>query len=472
MVGGWTNHYNEQRNLQGAFTMNNHKYALVRPRGLAHLALAGLLATAIASPVAAQSGTPLPVAPPIATVASPNAAPPQTPSAAPVAPGNTPRPVAPAAAKPDDPPTVVVTAAPGKGLRIATKDGSYAIGVRARVQMRDTFTHTEKGTTNELNIKTARLFLTGNAIVPELQYFLQFAFGSNDFEKDNASPIFDAYLEYTKWRDLNVRVGQFFVPFDRARTTREFALQLVDRQQIVQELSLDRDVGIMLSSSNLFGTRVLGYNLFVGGGEGRNRFGGQAQGPLAVMRLTLRPFGVFDDDVEADLERLPKSRLAISVAGAYNHQTNRQKSTLGNTLELGTLDYTHGAADLVFKYAGFSLLAETLVRLARLDHLDGEVDGVATREWSRSGWGYFVQAGMMLNRRVELAARWDQLSAFSGTDPTLTQLVADQGKQIVGGLNVYLNGHFFKLQTDYTYAFGSNTRATKQMGRLQLDVTF
>jgi hypothetical protein len=283
--------------------------------------------------------------------------------------------------------------------------------------MRDTFTHTAKADTNEINIKTMRLMLVGQALVPELQYLVQLAFGSNDFEKDNASPLVEAYVEYTGWRDLNVRVGQLFVPFDRARTIREFALRLVDRPQVVQELTLDRDVGIMLSSSDLFGRRVLGYNLFVGGGEGRNRFGGQAQGPLGVLRLTLRPFGPFDDDFEGDLERLPRPRLAISVAGAYNYQTNREKSTYGKTLTLGTLDYTHGAADVVFKYAGFSLLTEVLVRRARQAHLDDEVDGAAVREWSRSGWSYLVQAGMMVSRRVEIAARWDHLVALTGTGP-------------------------------------------------------
>ena len=415
-----------------------HRYALLPRCVPALLALSGLLATTISSPVAAQGAPP---------------------------------PASPAAPKLDEP-VAQVTAAPGKGIRVATRDGSFAFGVRGRVQMRDTFTHTAKADTNEINIKTMRLVLAGQVLVPELKYLVQLAFGSNDFEKDNASPLFDAYVEYTGWRDLNVRVGQFFVPFDRARTIREFALHLVDRPQVVQELTLDRDVGIMLSSSDLFGRRVLGYNLFVGGGEGRNRFGGQAQGPLGVLRLTLRPFGPFDDDLEGDLERLPRPRLAIGVAGAYNYQTNREKSTYGKTLTLGTLDYTHGAADVVFKYRGFSLLTEAVVRRARQARLDGEVDGKAVREWSRSGWGYLAQAGMMVSRRVEIAARWDQLVALAGTDPALVQQTADQGKQIAGGVNVYLNGHAFKIQTDYTYAFGSNREAAKHVGRLQVDATF
>ena len=43
--------------------------------------------------------------------------------------------------------------------------------------------------------------------------------------------------------------------------------------------------------------------------------------------------------------------------------------------------------------------------------VDGTVDGEAVREWSRSGWGYLIQAGMMLTPKLEIVARWDQLDA-------------------------------------------------------------
>jgi len=118
---------------------------------------------------------------------------------------------------------VTVTAAPGRGIVVKTADERLSFGVRARAQFRDTFVHSEDSETNELQVRTLRLILHGNVLVPELRYNIQFAFGGNDFERDSSSPIFDAFVEYTKVRDLNLRVGQYFVPFDRARTTREFA---------------------------------------------------------------------------------------------------------------------------------------------------------------------------------------------------------------------------------------------------------
>ncbi|WP_437606220.1 porin [Sorangium sp. So ce834] len=368
---------------------------------------------------------------------------------------------------------VSVTAGAGKGFTVKTADGRFSSTIRARVQVRETFTHTAEDDTHEINVRTVRLTTSGHFISPDLKYNVQLAFGGNDFEKDSPSPIFDAFVEYTAIRDLNVRVGQFLAPFNRARTLREVSLQQTERPIAVREFNLDRDVGLMLSSPDLFGLGGrLQYNLFLGGGEGRNRFGAQKHGPLAVARLAVRPFGAFDDDQDGDLSREAKPRLAVGVTGAYNHQTNRQHSTFGTTLSLGAADYLHGAADLIFKYAGFSLAAEAVVRHAERDSFEAEVDGAVAREWTRSGYGYFAQAGYLLTDHVEVAARWDQIFAERGTDPKLVDLVDAQGKQVGGGLNVYLNGYALKLQGDYFYIFGKDASEGRHVGRLQLDASF
>ena len=361
---------------------------------------------------------------------------------------------------------------PGRGYTLSAADGRFSATLRARGQLRDTLT-AATNLTNELNVKTIRLYLSGNILAPELKYFLQLALGGGDFEAGSSSPLFDFWVEYTRLRDLNIRVGQFFVPFDRARTVREFALQLVDRPQVVSELSLDRDVGIMLSSTNLFGSHdILSYNLGVFGGKGRNRFGGGVAGFLYVLRFSVRPLGAFDDDQEGDLLRLRRPRLMIGVAGAYNQNTDRQRSTVGNVLTLGNLDYGHFAADTVFKYAGFSFLGEVLYRQARSDYFDGMSNGKPLREWSRSAFGYLLQAAVMLTGKLELVTRWESLLTIDPTDPALQTLVQTQGKQLGGGVNLYLSGHLFKVQADYFYQFGDDLAAGRQVARLQLDATF
>lgn len=367
--------------------------------------------------------------------------------------------------------------APGKGISLTSADKRFQLGVRARVQLRETLQKDDVQTQLESQVRTLRLVVAGHALVPELKYLIQFAFGANDFEAGNSSPIFDAFVEYTKLRDLNVRVGQYFVPFDRARTIREFALQFVDRQGVVRELTLDRDVGIMFSSQDLFGlSSRLAYNVFVGGGDGRNRvadsknkYGPQTPGLLVVGRLIARPFGAFDDDQEGDVTRSATPHLALGVAGAYNISTDRDHSTYGATYTLGTFNYTHAAADLVFKWKGFSLLTEFLYRKANEEVHSATVAMAQVTERSRSGYGYFAQVGQMLTSQLELTARAEKLW---GTDRALRDLAKVSGRQVGGGLNLYLNGHAFKLQTDYFYVFGDDFGKGSHVARLQLDASF
>ena len=362
---------------------------------------------------------------------------------------------------------------PGRGLILSVGD-RFSLSIRPRVQVRDTVTVVPGvPTTNELNVKTARLWIEGHVLTRDLRFVLHLAFGGNDTDKDSPSPILDAWIDYTRLRDLNIRVGQTFVPLDRGRTTYEYSQQFPDRAQALSELGMDRDVGIALSSKNLFGSHgILGYTLAFMGGEGKNRFGGAGVGFLYVGRIAITPFGPFDDYLEGDVYRLRKPRLAIGFGGAYNQSTNRQKSTFGATLTQGTFDYGHAAADVVFKYAGFSMLAEVIYRQSRQGSLAGIVNGADVREWSRSGIGYVVQAGAMVNDRVELVASWGDLRPLGNTDPALIASTNTGGKELDGGINVYVYHYAFKLQGAYEYFFGDNISKGRHVAQIQLDASF
>jgi hypothetical protein len=380
--------------------------------------------------------------------------------------------------KPEAAPGASITAAPGKGFTVTTEDGKFSSTLRTRVQMRATGTGVKpqpgqpRQWTEETNIRTVRLTLHGHVLGPDLKYNVQLALGGNDFEAGSATPLFDAWVEYTGIRDLNFRVGQFFVPFDRARTIRESSLQFVDRPSVISELTLDRDMGVMLFSADLFGQGGrLGYNLGLFGGEGRNRFGNSTPGLLYTARFYTRPFGAFDDDVEGDLKREPRPRLMVGVAGAFNQKTNRPRSTTGTAFTQGTFDYLHADADAVFKYRGLSVLAEVLYRRAAVALRQGTVNGQEVREYSRSGWGYMLQAGYMLTDTFEAAARWDQQRTRAGTDPAYITQVNQQGREAGVGVNAYLNGHAFKIQADYSRQFG-RAGFPRQLVRLQLDASF
>lgn len=370
---------------------------------------------------------------------------------------------------------VTVTAEPGRGLTVAAGD-AFSASIRARLQLRATVRVDEPDVDLGVEIKTARLWWTGHVLDPSVRYGLQLALGANDFEPGNPSPIFDALVELRHLRDLNVRAGQFFVPFDRARTIREFSLQTVDRTDVVRELTLDRDVGVVVQSTDFLGLGgALTYHLGVFGGDGRNRLGAAPDaGLLYVSRISVRPFGAFDDDSEGDLARSPSPRLAIGGGFAFNHQTDRPRSTTGTPFERARFDYLHLAGDLVFKWMGISVLAEIVWR----ESVSGDVvrwmddEGQEHAEWSRSGWGYLAQLGVMVHPMVELWGRWEHLLARAGTDPALVAQAQDRGHGVAAGLNVYVSGHLLKVQADWAHSFGDDFLRGAHVARLQLDASF
>jgi hypothetical protein len=370
-------------------------------------------------------------------------------------------------------PAFAVSGALGKGLTVSYGD-AFSMTVKGRMALRDVVAIKEKSATNEVSLRTARVVFQGKALSPSLSYTLQLALGAADYEKDVTSPLYDAYVDFTALRDLRLRAGQFLVPFDRARTIRENSLQFVDRQQLISEINLDRDIGLSAFSDDFLGVGGrLSYALSVFGGQGKNRFIAVPEPVfLWVGRIAVRPMGPFDDDSEGDVKRSTSPHMAIGLAAAYNGKTMRQRSTVGNVLTTGTFAYTHAAADLVFKYGGFALLAEATYRAAdRPFRQTTDASGKTTTEYSRTAWGYTVQASMMIGPMFELAARWNQLRAFGDTDPDLKKTVTQQGREVSAGFNVYLNGHLFKVQGDYTARIGEGNAPVGHMARVLLDLS-
>lgn len=379
-------------------------------------------------------------------------------------------------------PEVRVDAAPGRGFTVTAGD-AFSSTLRARVQLRNTVQVEGGAVSDTFELRTARVWWTGSVLDPNLRYGLQLALGANDFEPGNASPIFDAYVESTHLRELNVRVGQFFVPFDRARTVRESALMTTDRSEVVRELTLDRDIGVVVSSTDLFGLGgVLGYSLGFFGGDGRNRVSTASPGFLYTARIFVRPMGAFDDDQESDLARSPEPRLMVGGAIAYNTNTDRPRSTTGTRslthFVRARPDYLHLAADMVFKWRGFSFLGEVVWRGADRDVYTFSDDagnddaGNAQTEHTRSGFGYLLQAGLLVYEGLELWARWEHLIASAAAAPDLVRRAEELGHGLSAGANYYLLGHALKVQADWTHYFGDRFDLGQHLVRVQLDASF
>jgi hypothetical protein len=258
------------------------------------------------------------------------------------------------------------------------------------------------------------------------------------------------------------------VPYGRQRVTSSSALQFVDRALGVGEFNLDRDVGVILFSRDLFGLgRRLTYELGLFGGDGRNRLSTDF-GLLHAVRVQVQPFGDFDDLVEADLQRLDRPRLAVALSAAYNHRTRRARSTFGATYQQ-PFDQYHLGADLLFKWRGFSLQTELLYRRADEPLHDLGLDAMGQRrvEQARSGLGYYVQAGYLFTPRFEVGFRWGEVIPAEESTPVL-----QRARELGAAINGYFLRHDFKLQADYFYLTGEDFTDGRHQARIQAQVHF
>ncbi|MDX2092265.1 MAG: porin [Kofleriaceae bacterium] len=381
---------------------------------------------------------------------------------------------------PEPPPKdtpIKLTAAAGKGITFKAGD-AFSLNLRARAQLRYQLhaplpdTDGERIVDETVQVGTLRLWIGGHTLTPKLLYMIQLALAERDYRDGVISPVFDAFLDYKAHRDLSIKVGQYFVPFDRLRTVREFALQLADRPRPVAELTLDRDVGVTVYSDGFLGT-PLAYRFGVFGGNGINRATATAEvGPLVVGRLELRPFGPIDDDSEGDLERRKKPGLALGAGAAANFNTDRTRSTTGGRFA-ETTSYYHLAADAVFKWQGFALQLEYLWRGASKLMFATETNGMVVTEYARPAQGWVAQASYTFDPPIELVGRASRMFAPSTSDPRLVDEIERLGQEYAAGANYYINGHQLKLQADWIGRSGTNgTHRFEHLVHVQIDATF
>jgi hypothetical protein len=374
-----------------------------------------------------------------------------------------------------------VSGSPGNGITLQTGH-DFSFNIKSRFQLRYQLNITpedDEGRRDQKQLATVgtlRLSFSGLVLKPELTYMIQLALAARDYRDGATSPVYDAYLDWKLHRDFSLRAGQFFVQFDRLRTVRESALQLADRSRPVQELTLDRDIGITAYSEALFhddSPLALRLGLWSGGGPNANTE--KKPGMLLVGRVELRPLGPIDDDSDGDLLRRKSPGLALGTGLARAYRSNRQRTTTGATFSGGTTNVTQAAADLVFKWRGAALQGELLWKESSKDQIESvDAAGLAVVEHTRSGSGWVLQSSYTFDPPFELVARVSRLRAARGTDPVFRGDTSAKGDELAGGANYYFNGHKLKLQANWIGRMppGFRLRAADHLVHVQLDGTF
>ncbi len=361
---------------------------------------------------------------------------------------------------------------PGKGLVVQSVDEDFKLATGLRAQFLYSLEHVEEDDelVQAFSVRRARLSFAGNAFGKNNKFKIQLGFSPRDLgTRDGApttSPLIDAYLDFTHFKPISVRVGQYKVPFNRQRLISSGSLQLVDRSIVNSEFNLDRDIGVDLRTKEIGDIFRYAVGVFIG--EGRNSFSDNNFGMAYVARVEFLPLGIYKDHKEADFER-GKPRVSVGMAYAFLDRANTNRGIRGSApADGGTTDMQVATADISFKAAGFSFLSETIVRDgSRNPGFDVDDMGVLIPvEDSRDGWGAMVQGGCLIpGVPFEIAGRY---GVIRGDDEGSLSDSNEAG----GGLSYYFAQHALKLQADYFRLWGDELSLGDDRVRLQLQAVF
>jgi hypothetical protein len=352
---------------------------------------------------------------------------------------------------------------PGAGVLLSTADERFSLRINAWAQLRLTVNHNQQpaagapNPTSVLELNRARLILTGNVFSKHIHYMAHLMFAPKDLGfKDGVptrSPIFMWYTSYTRFKNANLQAGFFFVPHARQRMQPAPLWQFADNSTASYEFTLNQDMGIQLSSPDIGGLGLMRYYAGVFTGDGYDWYKPNDLGFTYVGRFEVLPLGMFQDYSEADFERSRKPKLSLGVAYAFSDRDHQTRSISGTPFADGGSMSAHNiTADLVFKWAGVSVLGDFYVRdgwrhPGKLADMNGAPIPVQA---ARNGYGWTAQMGVLMpHTRLEVVGRSAGVRPLKSVATSLARL-----DEAGAGLNYYFFRHAMKLQLDYIRTWG------------------
>lgn len=372
----------------------------------------------------------------------------------------------------------------GKGIQVYGQDSSFYLrfGFRFQNLFTTEWTSTDGSLTDpsaNFLVRRSRLKFDGYAYSPKLKYKLELGLtnrdigGGDDPEFGNASRIIlDAYIVWNFYKNFSIKVGQAKLPGNRERVISSANLQFVDRSRLNSRYNIDRDMGVqLLHHFNPGGNFIVKEVFSFSQGEGRDITVGNIGGFDYTFRVEFLPFGNFassGDYVGSAIKKEPKPKFALGITYDVNDGAVKERGQLGSFIQDAAGDYFGKTlqtvfVDFMYKHQNFSMMGEFAHKKTSdgiSDVFDGQNNNIGT---FFTGTGLVLQAGYMMPKNWEIAARYNTLNPDEG--------VSNDEKEYTLGLSKYIVEHKLKVQSDVTYR-NTTDRDNKLFYRVQMDIHF
>ena len=345
------------------------------------------------------------------------------------------------------------------GFYIKTGDGKFSMKLKNCLQFSafyNIYYNNVKPSQRSFQIKRARLYLSGNAFYSWLNYKIQL-----QLEKSQIA-VRDLFIDFTFLKEIQPKIGQFKVPFDREYLTSPAYLQLIDRSLTNEEFRAGRDIGFSLNGN--ISDRIE-YSIVIFNGSGKNSEN-LDNSFLYAGRLMLTPNGKFSYS-QSSLEFPERRILAFGIGIIYFPRFDPLRENLDDRKHLASMvmEASGGKSnvfqittDIAIKYKGFSFEGDFHFRNINPENINIE---------SVQALGFRIQAGYLIFKKFEFAFR------YSFLNPS-TQKNKDLKHELTAGINYFILKHLLKFQFNSFYFIFENPVKTEKQTRFlaQLQIYF
>ncbi len=345
-----------------------------------------------------------------------------------------------------------------KGFYIKSADDKYKLVISGYAQFHFEYLRESGENDATFRVRRARLSFAGNIASKKLTYKLQL-----DFVKFRDELLLDAFMNYKFFDELEIRFGQFTIPYIRQHLISSSAQEFVDRSlasvEFINGQDVDsdkdgipdkltkngRDIGLMVHGQAL--QKKLEYQGGIFNGDGTNTINASTDF-LYAGRVAYNVLGEYGYE-EGDYERSETPAVFIGGSGNYNRR------------DLSKDKVTQFGAETGLKYKGLAAQGEFFFRNLRPGELPDDISLT-----HQNDYGYYAQVGYFaVPKKLEVAARASQVF-FEG--------LQNDKAEFMLGVNGFLIGKTLKLQSDYS-VLPTNTKEgieTAQRFRLRMQTKF
>ncbi len=362
-------------------------------------------------------------------------------------------------------------------LPLNTDSHPYRLKLNGWGQLRDTVFNSANSSPdlNQLQLKRARIVLSGNAFSSDLSYFVQIDARSSS---GDSIRILDFYYDYdlahNLWNctrgTLGIKTGLYKMPFSLSRQLSGKEFEFADRSMSSIFFDVNRSLG-----AGIYGTtnslplpihwEVAMFNGLVTGGAETGSSGTLDNNNAFSARMTAFPSGEWglgqlaDFDVHQTIATRVGAAFAVTTidrtgttefASLRTVDSGRQLSTL-LPVDVDSYNVAQYSMDTSLKYRGYSMTGEYYFR-----NVYGFRE-TSAHLTSLFDHGFWLQCGkFVIPKKFELLARWSRVVGSSGTLG-----VSDQSSdEIAAGSVWYFREQNLKLTADATYLNGATINSS------------